>query len=82
MLDRADSAELSDWLAYEQVYGLPDAYFIAGTLAPLLAVPPKGERLTAADFVPYFDAVRRQARARDRPQTGREMRDAMLGISA
>jgi hypothetical protein len=49
------SAELTEWLAFEQEYGLPDAFFAAGVVAPASANA-FGGKTRASDFIPYYAA--------------------------
>ena len=59
---RMDSAELSEWLAFEQAYGIPDAYFITAQVCTTVARI-MGAKVDGGDFVPYFrkDARRRMS---------------------
>lgn len=53
--------ELVAWHVFEEEFGLPDAFTLAGILGPLIAsVFGSKKAFTAADYVPYFKA---QARA-------------------
>jgi hypothetical protein len=55
LLDSMDSAELSEWLAFDRAYTLPDDYFLAGVLGPAVTAPyAKGEPPGPGDFVPFF----------------------------
>lgn len=51
------SDELSGWIAFERLYGLPDLFFLAGRLGPLLASLFGGSGVGPADVVPYFRAA-------------------------
>jgi hypothetical protein len=76
---RMDAAELAEWLAYEGEYGLPDGYFVAGVLGPVVAnTASEKNRKTAADFVPYF----RRHRGPARRMTGDEMRARFMAATA
>ena len=60
-LERMGSDELSEWQAYESLYGLPDIYFAVGQICAAVAAPhtPKGRTpATPMDFVPYFESLR------------------------
>ena len=72
LLDEVDSAELTDWLAMEQEYGLGDGHFLAGVLAPVIAAGYSKKARTAADFVPYFSKAGSNAGKR-------QTTDEMLG---
>lgn len=79
LLARCDSAELSEWLAFDNSFGIPDGYTVAGVVAPAIANAYGAKpALSAADFIPYFDA-QRKASKRVRRMTGGEMRDAFRG---
>ena len=73
LLSECDSEELSEWLAYEKVYGLSDGNFVAGVVAAAIAnhapFTKRKEAATAADFVPLFATAPRRRR-----QTPEEMR--------
>lgn len=58
------SAELSDWLAYDGVYGYPDIYFMTGEVCKAIAGAMGGRRASAADYVPFF-----------RPPSSRQQRE-------
>jgi hypothetical protein len=73
LLDEVDSAELTDWLAMEQEYGLGDGHFLAGVLAPVIAAGYSKKARTAADFVPYF------SKAGSGSGSGKQTTDEMLG---
>jgi hypothetical protein len=51
---RMDSSEFADWLAFEQEFGLPDAYFVVARLAAVIEGAMTGKARSAADYVPYF----------------------------
>jgi hypothetical protein len=76
LLARTTSQELSELLAYEQAYGIADGYFVAGTLAPMWA-----SKKTAADMIPYFAAVRADAKRARGKMSSEEMRSRIKGIS-
>lgn len=48
-----DSAELSEWLAFDNLYNLPDEFFLAEVLSQVVARV-SGNRTRPGDFVPYF----------------------------
>jgi hypothetical protein len=64
-----DSAELSEWIAFDNVYGIPDGYFVAGQVCALMEalVTGKGH---PADHVPYF-------RPTGRKRSGAEMKNIL-----
>jgi hypothetical protein len=70
-LAEVDSAELSEWLAYEQAYGLPDGYFVTGQTCAVAAAAAGAKRPNPADFVPYF---------RDQKRLIRQSTDQMLSM--
>jgi hypothetical protein len=49
-----DSQELSSWLAYDQVDGIEDAYWIGGMIASVIAnsMSSSTRRFDPADFIP------------------------------
>jgi hypothetical protein len=55
------SDEINAWIAFDALYGLPDAYFVTGRICALMAQlwgDGKGPRVGPADFIPYFAAAR------------------------
>lgn len=75
ILARMDSAELSEWLAYEAVFGLPDANLLAAILAPLVARVGGAKKPAAEHFVPLFRHMKDMAK---RNQQGRKSGQSML----
>jgi hypothetical protein len=65
MLEGMDSNELSEWLAYDNIYGLPDAYFVAGQVCATLVSVMTGKESNPADFVPFFRPQRRKQGVKD-----------------
>lgn len=55
------SAELTEWVAFDREYTLPDAYFVAGQICATLA------GRSPADYVPFFKPPKST-----RPQTAAE----------
>lgn len=54
LLDRIDSAELSEWLAFDRVCPIPDGWSQTGVIAATMANlwTTGGKRYKAADFAP------------------------------
>lgn len=52
-LSRVSSAELSGWLAFEETYGIPDGYFVAGLVAQAIHAA-NGQAVPVSDLIPYF----------------------------
>ena len=63
---RMTSAEFAEWLAFEQEYGLPDAYLVTAQVCTTVARSMSGAKVGPADFVPYFQP-------QQTAQTGEEM---------
>jgi hypothetical protein len=53
--ERLDSVELSEWLAFDCEYGLPDAYFATAQLGKAVMAPWAKSPPAASDFVPFFE---------------------------
>jgi hypothetical protein len=53
-----DSHELSEWLAYDQVDGVPDAYWICGKLCQTIVGSFAGKKTQVDDFIPRERPVR------------------------
>jgi len=53
---RMSSAELSEWIAFDRLYGLPDSYFVAGTICAALDSLMAEKPRPVSAFVPYFGA--------------------------
>jgi hypothetical protein len=80
LLGRMDSAELSEWLAFDNEFSLPDHYTTAGLLSAVIAgTVPGAKRVSPADFLPYFKAG---AAGPKRRQTPAEMKARMMQVSA
>lgn len=67
------SDELSEWVAFEQEYGLPDVYFAVAQLSKAVLAPWAREPVRSEDFVPYFAPPRRK-------QTVAEMKARFAGF--
>lgn len=52
--EQMDSAEVSEWLAFDVLYGLGDGQNVIGQLGPALAAPWSKRPVSAGDFAPYF----------------------------
>jgi hypothetical protein len=65
LLEGLSSEALSEWIAFDNLYGLPDVYFMTGMICSLLAnvFGSKGTKATPADFIPYFREKPRQTTA-------------------
>lgn len=50
---RMDAAEFSEWLAFEQTYGLPDAYMTTAIIGKQINRA-LGGKAKISDIVPYF----------------------------
>lgn len=59
LLESVDSEELSEWLAFDCEYGLPDAYFQTAQLGRAALAPWANKAPDAGDFVPFFAPQRR-----------------------
>ncbi len=46
--------ELPFWTAWEELYGLPDGYFVAGLICSTFAQRLTGEAVGPDHFIPYF----------------------------
>lgn len=62
---RMSSAELSEWVAFDEEYGLPDAYFLALTLGIATLRPWTDRPIRPQDIVPYFAPPRKQQTVAD-----------------
>ena len=62
LLERTDSRELSEWLAFDSAYGLPDIYFLTGQLCTTIARV-FGGKCRPEDFVPFFRRAPREQSA-------------------
>lgn len=56
LLSEIDSAELSEWLAFDCAYTIPDAHFSAATVAMAVTSSMTGARVTAGDFATIYKA--------------------------
>ena len=76
LLAEVDSAELSEWIAFDQVEPLPDPYWQAGVIAATVANSAGGRRgggsFGPADFMPAS-----RTRAEQTPAEGRAILDAL-----
>ena len=50
-----DSAELSEWLAYDCAYGLPDGYYVAATIGAATFNAMSGKSPEPDYFAPIFE---------------------------
>jgi hypothetical protein len=73
LLAEVDSAELSEWLAFDRIEPLPDSYWQAGMVASVVARANGAKSCTPQDFMP--------ARRR-RPKSVEENRAAALAAFA
>ncbi len=73
-----DADELTDWLAYDQVHGLPDPWLQTGVVAATArnVMTAKGQALRPEEFIPA-DRAGRSAR-----QSPREIRATVRRIAA
>jgi hypothetical protein len=62
-----DAAEFAEWEVFDAMYGLPDAYFVAGKVCETLARVMTGGNRNADSFIPFL-------RPPKRPQTADEQR--------
>lgn len=56
LLSEIDSAELSEWLAFDCEYTIPDAHFSAATVAMAVTRSMTGAHVTAGDFALVYKA--------------------------
>lgn len=63
LLRSISSAELSEWIAYDQLERLPDPYEIGGIVASTVANTVAGAKTTPSDFIPRHVPKRRQTQA-------------------
>lgn len=54
------SDEISEWMAFDAEYGLPDEYFAVAQTCTLMNNLWSKKAAEAGDFVPYFRRARRQ----------------------
>jgi hypothetical protein len=66
LLSRVSSSELTEWLAFEAEYDLPDIYFLVAQLSRGLASASwAGGGSRVADWVPYFAPPRKRQTTAD-----------------
>jgi hypothetical protein len=75
LLAEIDSAELSEWLAFDAEYTIPDAHFSAATISLAVTRSMTGSRVEAGDFAPIYKAP-------PRIQTAAEAIAALRSFSA
>jgi hypothetical protein len=61
-LERHTSPEISEWIAFDNIYGFPDIYCLIAQLARAVNAPYGKESLKLGDLVPFFkpDVKRRK----------------------
>jgi hypothetical protein len=77
LLAEIDSAELSEWLAFDRIEPLPDSYWQAGMVAATVANvmgSGKGRRRRPEDFMPRRKGARREQPAAE----GMAILDALM----
>lgn len=65
LLAEMDSAELSEWLAFNSEYNLPDGFFVAATTSMAVARSIGGSKVEAGDFAPIFRVPAREQTAEE-----------------
>lgn len=79
LADSMSSAEFTEWLAYNRIFGLPDPWGEAGTIAAAVTRPYQKKGAKPAMPLDFIPADRKPARRR---QSVREMKASMGAIGA
>jgi hypothetical protein len=80
LLARCDSAELSEWLAFDSAFGLGDGHEIVGQICATVGRSFSGAKVEPADFAPIFRP--QAAPGSSRVQSPEEMLARMKRFSA